>query len=62
MALPTRRSRAEDVVVYVEDAIVQRGLRPGEHMPPIAAARLATRQAITHRLWATQLGITRADR
>ncbi len=32
MALPVHRSRAEDVVVYVEDAIDQRGLRPGDHI------------------------------
>jgi DNA-binding FadR family transcriptional regulator len=32
MALPAHRSRAEDVVVYVEDAIDQRGLRPGDHI------------------------------
>ena len=32
MALPVHRSRAEDVVVYVEGAIDQRGLRPGDHI------------------------------
>lgn len=32
MALPAQRSRAEDVVVYVEGAIEQRGLRPGDHI------------------------------
>jgi DNA-binding FadR family transcriptional regulator len=32
MALPVSRSRAEDVVVYVEDAIEKRGLRPGDHI------------------------------
>ncbi len=32
MALPVHRTRAEDVVVYVEDAIGQRGLRPGDHI------------------------------
>jgi DNA-binding FadR family transcriptional regulator len=32
MALPTSRSRAEDVVFYVESAIEQRGLRPGDHI------------------------------
>jgi len=32
MALPVHRSRAEDVVVYVEDAIEERGLRPGDHI------------------------------
>src|SRR5437879_6039695 len=32
MALPAPRSRAEEVVVYVEDAIEQRGLRPGDHL------------------------------
>ena len=32
MALPAHRTRAEDVVVHVEDAIEQRGLRPGDHI------------------------------
>ncbi len=32
MTLPAQRSRAEDVVVYVEGAIAQRGLRPGDHI------------------------------
>jgi DNA-binding FadR family transcriptional regulator len=32
MALPVQRSRAEDVVVYVEDAIGERRLRPGDHI------------------------------
>ncbi len=32
MALPAPRSRAEEVVVYVEGAIEQRGLRPGDHI------------------------------
>src|ERR1700691_4392461 len=32
MALPVSRSRAEDVVVYVEGAIDERGLRPGDHI------------------------------
>lgn len=32
MVLPVHRSRAEDVVVYVEEAIEQRGLRPGDHI------------------------------
>lgn len=32
MALPTPRSRAEDVVFYVESAIEKRGLRPGDHI------------------------------
>jgi DNA-binding FadR family transcriptional regulator len=32
MALPVSRSRAEDVVVYVEGAIEERGLRPGDHI------------------------------
>ncbi|HEY0934878.1 MAG TPA: FCD domain-containing protein, partial [Trebonia sp.] len=32
MAIPAHRSRAEDVVVYVEEAIDQRGLRPGDHI------------------------------
>ena len=32
MALPTSRSRAEDVVFYVESAIEKRGLRPGDHI------------------------------
>ncbi len=32
MVLAAPRSRAEDVVVYVEGAIEQRGLRPGDHI------------------------------
>ena len=32
MVLPAHRSRAEDVVAYVEEAIEQRGLRPGDHI------------------------------
>ena len=32
MALPAPRSRAEEVVVYVEGAIDQRGLQPGDHI------------------------------
>ncbi len=32
MALPVQRSRAEDVVAYVEDAIGERRLRPGDHI------------------------------
>lgn len=32
MAIPAHRTRAEDVVVYVEDAIDKRGLRPGDHI------------------------------
>lgn len=32
MALPAHRSRAEAVVDYVEEAIEQRGLRPGDHI------------------------------
>jgi DNA-binding FadR family transcriptional regulator len=32
MALPAPRSRAEEVVVYVEGAIEQRGLHPGDHI------------------------------
>src|SRR5260370_14062636 len=32
MALPAARSRAEEVVVYVEGTIDQRGLQPGDHI------------------------------
>jgi DNA-binding FadR family transcriptional regulator len=32
MALPAHKSRAEAVVGYVEEAIEQRGLRPGDHI------------------------------
>ncbi|HEV2637652.1 MAG TPA: FCD domain-containing protein [Actinocrinis sp.] len=32
MALPAHRTRAEEVVVYVENAIDKRGLRPGDHI------------------------------
>jgi DNA-binding FadR family transcriptional regulator len=32
MALPAPRSRAEEVVVYVEGTIDQRGLQPGDHI------------------------------
>jgi DNA-binding FadR family transcriptional regulator len=32
MALPAHRSRAEDLVAYVEEAIEQRELRPGDHI------------------------------
>ena len=32
MALPAHQSRAEAVVGYVEEAIDQRGLRPGDHI------------------------------
>jgi DNA-binding FadR family transcriptional regulator len=32
MVLPASRSRAEDVVAYVEDVIELRGLRPGDHI------------------------------
>ena len=39
MALPVHRSRAEDVVAYVEDAIEQRGLRPGDHIGTRAGLR-----------------------
>src|SRR5580698_10606232 len=39
MALPVSRSRAEDVVAYVEDAIDQRGLRPGDHIGTRAGLR-----------------------
>ena len=39
MAIPAHRSRAEDVVVYVEDAIDQRGLRPGDHIGTRAGLR-----------------------
>jgi DNA-binding FadR family transcriptional regulator len=41
MALPAHRSRAEDVVVYVEDAI-ERGLRPGDHIGTRADLRAET--------------------
>ena len=39
MALPAARSRAEDVVVYVENAIEQRHLRPGDHIGTRAGLR-----------------------
>jgi DNA-binding FadR family transcriptional regulator len=39
MALPVSRSRAEDVVAYVEDAIDRRGLRPGDHIGTRAGLR-----------------------
>lgn len=39
MKLPAQRSRAEDVVVYVEGAIEQRGLRPGDHIGTRADVR-----------------------
>jgi GntR family transcriptional regulator, transcriptional repressor for pyruvate dehydrogenase complex len=42
MALPMPRSRAEDVVVYVEGAIEQRGLRPGDHIGTRADLREQT--------------------
>lgn len=42
MALPAQRSRADDVVIYVEDAIEQRGLRPGDHIGTRADLRDAT--------------------
>ncbi len=39
MAIPAHRSRAEDVVAYVEDGIEQRGLRPGDHIGTRAGLR-----------------------
>ena len=42
MALPVQRSRADDVVAYVEDAIGQRGLRPGDHIGTRADLRTET--------------------
>ena len=42
MALPVHRSRAEDVLAYVEDAIEQRGLRPGDHIGTRADLREET--------------------
>jgi DNA-binding FadR family transcriptional regulator len=42
MALRVQRSRAEDVVVYVEDAIGERRLRPGDHIGTRADLREET--------------------
>ena len=42
MVLPAQRSRAEEVVVYVEAAIERRGLRPGDHIGTRADLRDAT--------------------
>jgi DNA-binding FadR family transcriptional regulator len=42
MALPASRSRAEDVVAYVEDSIEHRGLKPGDHLGTRADLRAAT--------------------
>jgi GntR family transcriptional repressor for pyruvate dehydrogenase complex len=42
MALPAHRSRAEDVVFYVEGAIEERGLRPGDHIGTRADLREET--------------------
>ena len=42
MALPAQRTRADDVVTYVEDAIGQRGLRPGDHIGTRADLRNET--------------------
>lgn len=42
LPLPAHRSRAEDVVGYVEDAIEQRKLRPGDHIGTRAHLREET--------------------
>jgi DNA-binding FadR family transcriptional regulator len=42
MALPAHRTRAEDLVAYVEEAIEQRGLRPGDHIGTRAGLRAET--------------------
>lgn len=42
MALPAHRTRAEDLVAYVEEAIEQRGLRPGDHIGTRAGLRADT--------------------
>ncbi|WP_407916957.1 FadR/GntR family transcriptional regulator [Kitasatospora sp. NE20-6] len=42
MALPAHRTRAEDVVAYVEDAIEKRGLRPGDRIGTRADLREQT--------------------
>ncbi len=42
MALPAQRTRAEDVVVYVEGAIEERSLRPGDHIGTRADLRTET--------------------
>jgi DNA-binding FadR family transcriptional regulator len=39
MVLPVHRTRAEEVVAYVEGAIDQRGLRPGDHIGTRAGLR-----------------------
>ncbi|MFF7332010.1 FadR/GntR family transcriptional regulator [Streptomyces sp. NPDC090306] len=42
MVLPAHRTRAEEVVVFVEDAIEKRGLRPGDHIGTRADLREQT--------------------
>ncbi|MCX5214746.1 FCD domain-containing protein [Kitasatospora sp. NBC_00240] len=42
MVLPAPRSRAEEVVAYVEDSIEKRGLRPGDHIGTRADLREQT--------------------
>ncbi|WP_328580679.1 FadR/GntR family transcriptional regulator [Streptomyces sp. NBC_00370] len=42
MVLPAHRTRAEDVVLYVEDSIEKRGLRPGDHIGTRADLREQT--------------------